>query len=167
MQSSFPGLSPERSYITATAREWRWADFMPWRSTVVDCSFGSRVAALKKRWKNTPSSPYSSIQRKCVSTVDSSSEQKKRAPSPFVSLSPVGYVFSYSETSGHMSMRTEFSSLNMTPPSRLWNQPWYPAMTRPSYVGYTGLPAWRVPQNADEANNAAKAAAQIYDVFML
>ena len=44
-----------------------------------------------------------------------------------------------------MSMRTDSSFGYITPPERLWNHPWYPAMTRPSYVGYTGLPAWRRP----------------------
>jgi hypothetical protein len=67
----------------------------------------------------------------------------------------------------NMSMRTDSSLGYITPPERLWNHPWYPAMTRPSYVGYTGLPAWQDPPNAEEASNAAKAAAQRkFDFFM-
>ena len=113
--------------MIATARECFCAALSAWRITVADASrpsFERRVALPKKRCRNTPSSPYSSIQRKCVSTVDSSSEQKNRAVSPFASFRPVGYVFSYSETSGHMSMRTDSSVGYITPPERLWNHPW-------------------------------------------
>ena len=77
-------------------------------------------------------------------------------------------VFSYSETSGHMSIRTDSSFGYITPPERLWNHPWYPDMTRPSYVGYTGFPAWREPQNAESANNVEIDVAQNEDnVFII
>ena len=61
-------------------------------------------AAPKKRCMNTPSNPYSCIHLKCRSTVLSSVEEKKRAVEPSASFWPVGYVFSYSLTSGHISI---------------------------------------------------------------
>jgi len=44
------------------------------------------------------------------------------------SFCPVGYVFLYSLTSGHMSIQTLFSSGYITPFPGWWNRPWYPAI---------------------------------------
>lgn len=77
--------------MIAMARSYFDAASKAWVSTSVACPFRAfGLAALKKRCMNTPSTPYSCIQLKWVSTVLLSAELKKRAVLPSACFRPVG-----------------------------------------------------------------------------
>jgi hypothetical protein len=80
-----------------------------------------RESELMKRWRNTPSIPYASIQAKWRTTVGRRYELKTSAGEPSACTKPVGKrsAAGNSERSGHMSTRT-FPGAGLAPPRAQW-----------------------------------------------